>query len=191
MCNNCMTIYGDKELMEEVYKAIVKEVDDEELVIFEGFVPEDVEWDCNGTCTNDIDKSDDKYTFDFDTKWCPPYMFFREICKRFPNIKMEVYSTCEGDLVAMTGSNEDGNFIYNEVEDDDIYSDENKEKCLKRICGIKGIDLKDYDIEGFIEDEDVYYEVEDYDFGGKFENMELNFFDIDEALEILENYKNG
>lgn len=190
-CFNRMEISGDKEKIIAI-KELVKG-EDSELDFFK-ITPNVEDWDCKWNARDvevDFDESDSTYIYySFQTPWCPPIMLYKGLCERFPDVEIKVFITEEANLFAGIGYNCDGEFEYDEIEGDTIFDYNFKIESAKDFCKSNDLNPDDYDLEAFVEDDDLVFDVEDYDFENHFSDIVLTMWDEDDALNILEKYKN-
>lgn len=144
----------------------------------------------NDTLCDDNDKEPIIF-ISFNTAWSAPIPIFNALCNQFPDAEITVHCSEESNAFLIDGFNDEGDFDYMERDPDDlIFTPQNKRKTLCEAILDMGLNPRDYNLKRFLDDDNVYFYVEEEDYENNYANPTLCVDCRDEKLkELLTEYK--
>lgn len=154
--------------------------------------------------TSDDDECELEYNFN--TAWNWPEPVLKAFCEKYPDIKIDYTCTEESYTFAVHGWNDHGEFIYNEIDSNDMFYSDNYLDYIDRYFDEHTeLNKDDYNLDDFFDavTENISWEVEDYDFDytektdddgnrvvNDFENLIIRPYDDEEFESLLDDFKN-
>lgn len=219
---NTLTIKGTKNRLIEIREAVKgdQKIPDGVIEDFDFYtIKEDgdfgVKWNaCEPEFTDNLDEegeetdTDYELEYTFNTAWSWPQPVIEAFCEKYPDVEVDYTCTEESCDFAIHGWNNKGELVYNEIGRNDIFHNDNKWCYIDKYFEQNKLNKDDYNLDEFfdaMEDNDIYWEVEDYGFSyniekyedgeevryeDDFSELEIRPSDEDEFEELLEEYKN-